>query len=141
MNFSDLFTNFAFIGLMIVGVLGFIITSQTDNGITNGVNNNTLINGSFSNLRSNLTSFSEDAQNQKDLFESENPTAGFGEIILFSIVSGGKVFNSMIIGVWNILIRFPVIILGLDPAIIGVMSTLLIFTIIIGLWIIYKLGG
>ena len=47
----------------------------------------------------------------------------------------------MIIGTFNTLIKLPMVILGVDPIVSSVIGTMLILTIIIGLWIVYKLGG
>lgn len=141
MNFNELFITFAFIGLIIVGFLGFAINFQQDNNVINGFDNNTLINNSYVDLQDELGSFRDQGQTQKDLFESENPTAGLGTILLFSIVSVGKVFNAMIVGVFNIVIKIPAVIFGIDPIILGVITTLLILSIVVSLWVLYKLGG
>lgn len=140
MNFYELFFTFMVVGLVVVGIFGFTIGVQHDNNVE-GITSNSLINNSYNSLYSNLSTFNNKSQTQKDLFESENPTVGFGSLILFSIVSAGKVFNSMIIGVFNIVIRLPVTILGLDPVLVSVISTMLLLTVIIGLWVLYKLGG
>ena len=47
----------------------------------------------------------------------------------------------MIIGTFNTIIKLPVVFLGIDPIIVSILSTMLILTIIIGLWVVYKLGG
>lgn len=140
-SFYDLFVSFMFIGLVTVGLFTFGIGFQNDNDVSDKFNQNTIINNSFSDLQSQLGGLRDQGQAQKSLFESENPTSGFGTILLFSIVSSGKVFNSMVVGVFNTLITLPAVILGVDPIIISVISTLLLITIIIGLWIVYKLGG
>ena len=139
-KFLDLFTNFMMVGMVILSMFAFVIFFQEDNNIDNSLDENALMNDTFNSLRSNLGGLRESSQAQKTLFESENPTSGFGTILLFSIVSAGKVFNGMIIGIFNILIKLPVIVLGLDPAIVSALSAILILTIIIGLWIVYKLG-
>lgn len=138
-NFYKLFMSFMLVGLMTFSLFALIITSQEDNEISEKFIDNDLINNSYSSLRTDLTSFSNNSQTQKTIFEEENPTAGLGTILLFSIVSSGKVFNSMVIGTFNTLITLPTVFLGLDPIIVSVISTMLIITIIISLWIIYKL--
>ena len=140
-KFYDLFINFMLIGLIILSMFAFGIFFQQDNSVEEPFIDNSLMNETYSQLQTDLGGLRDQSQAQKTLFESENPTSGFGTILLFSIVSTGKVFNSMIIGTFNTLIKLPVVILGLDPVIISVLSTMLILTIIIGLWIVYKLGG
>lgn len=140
-NFHELFINFMIVGLVILSMFSFSVIFQHDNNVEDPFIEDTLMNNTYHNLYDNLDSLSESSQAQKTLFESENPTSGFGTILLFSIVSSGKVFNGMIIGVFNILIKLPVVVLGIDPVIVSVISTMLILTIIIYLWVVYKLGG
>lgn len=140
-GFLDLFKNWIFVGLMIFSILAFFITVQSDNNITDRLIDNTLINSTYSTLGSNLGELRNQSQAQKELFESENPTIGIGSILLFSILSAGKIFNGMIIGVFNTIIKLPIVVLGLDPILLSVLGTLLVVTIIFGLWAIYKLGG
>ena len=140
-KFYDLFINWMLIGLVVLSMFAFGIFFQQDNSVEEPFIDNSLMNETYNKLQTDLGELRDQSQAQKTLFESENPTSGFGTILLFSIVSTGKVFNSMIIGTFNTLIKLPVVILGLDPVIISVLSTMLILTIIIGLWIVYKLGG
>lgn len=140
-QFYELFTNFMLIGLVVLSMFAFGVFFQDENGVDNKFIENTIMNSTYHSLYEDLNSLSEESQAQKTLFESENPTSGFGTILLFSIVSSGKVFNGMIVGVFNTIIKLPVVVLGIDPVIVSVISTMLILTIIIGLWIIYKLGG
>lgn len=140
-QFHKLFISVVVLGLLIVSLLSFVILTQEDNNIDNKFIDNSLINNTYATLKSDLTSFRDDSQAQKTLFESENPTIGFGTILLFSIVSAGKVFNGMMVGTFNTLIKLPVVVLGFDPVVLSVLSTLLIIAILLGLWAIYKLGG
>lgn len=141
MKFSDLFTNFMIVGLVIIGILAFSFVFQDQNNAPNKLIENNLINSTYNNLYSNLNEYGSTAQSTKTLFESENPTSGFGTILLFSIVSAGKVFNGMIVSVFNVIISLPVKLLGLDPVIVSVLAAILIIVIIVGLWSVYKLGG
>jgi len=140
-KFYELFTNFMLIGLVVLSMFAFSVFFQEENNVEDPFIENTLMNNTYHSLYTNLNSLRDESQAQKTLFESENPTGGFGTILLFSIVSSGKVFNGMVVGIFNTLIKLPVVILGIDPVVVSVLSTLLILTIIIGLWIIYKLGG
>ena len=140
-SFQELFSNFMLIGLVVLSMFAFGVFFQQENNVDTPFIENTLMNKTYHSLYTNLNSLRDESQAQKTLFESENPTGGFGTILLFSIVSSGKVFNGMVVGIFNTLIKLPVVILGIDPVIVSVLSTLLILTIIIGLWIVYKLGG
>ncbi len=140
-KFYDLFINMMLVGLVILSMFAFGVFFQEENNVENQFIENSLMNSTYSQLRADLGGLRDESQAQKTLFESENPTGGFGTILLFSIVSTGKVFNGMVVGVFNTLIKLPVVFLGLSPIVVSVLSTMLILTIIIGLWIVYKLGG
>jgi len=140
-KFYNLFVNFMLVGLVVMSILAFTVVFQDENNIQNPIMDNSLMNSTYNKLRTDLGGLRDKSQAQKTLFESENPTTGFGSILLFSIISTGKVFNGMIVGVFNTLIKLPVAVLGVDPVIVSVLSTILVLTIIIGLWMIYKLGG
>lgn len=140
-TFNNMFKNMMMIGLIIFSILslGFIV--QEENDAEEQFKDNSLISKTFDSLESDLGNLRNQSQSQKTLFESENPTSGFGTILLFSIVSAGKVFNSMMIGVFNVIIELPVVFLGLDPLVVSVISAIFIIMIILGLWAVYKLGG
>lgn len=142
-QFTKLFQTFMFIGLIVFSMLAFSSFLQSENNVDESqrLTNNTLLSNTFSQLNQNFTSSGSRSQNQKTIFETENPTAGFGSFLLYSILSAGRVFNSMIVGVFNTLIKLPVVFLGLDPVVVGILSTLLVVAIIFGLWSVYKLGG
>jgi len=140
-KFYDLFINMMLVGLVVLSIFAFGVFFQEENNVENQFIENSVMNTTYSQLKDDLGGLRDESQKQKTFFERENPTGGFGSILLFSIVSTGKVFNGMIIGVFNTLIKLPVVFLGLDPILVSVISTMLILTIIIGLWIVYKLGG
>jgi len=140
-NFEDLFIKFMFVGIIVFAAFSFVFLFQSENAVVDGFGDNELINSSFNDLRTKLEGVEAEAQAQKDLFEKDNPVLGLVSLILTSIVSAGKVFNSMIVGVFNTLIILPVTFLGLDKIITSVLSTIFIVVIIIGLWRLYKLGG
>lgn len=138
--FADLFNKFMLIGLIVFCLFAFAITFQSENQAEDPFIGNSLMNDTYENLQEDLTSYRSTTQTQKDLFESENPVAGFGSILLFSIISSGKVFNGMIVGVFNTIIKLPVVLFGLDPIILSILITMLGFAIIFGVWRVLKLG-
>ncbi len=140
-KFEELFIGFALAGLLMVSIFSFGITLQANNEGGDKIEDVKILNDSYGELITDLGSSRDAAQTQVGIFDKEVPTAGFGSLILFSIISSGKVFKGFIVGTFNTLIKLPVSILGLDPVIPDVLSTLLILIMIMGLWILYKLGG
>ena len=116
-KFYELFINFMLIGLVVLSLFAFSVFFQRENNATEPFIENELMNNTYNTLYEDLDSLRDEGQAQKTLFESENPTSGFGTILLFSIVSSGKVFNGMVVGLFNSLIKLPVVILGIDPVV------------------------
>jgi hypothetical protein len=140
-DFKDIFINLALAGLIVFCIVALGITLQQDNNAPENITDNALINSSYSNLRSGLQSIDSNASSQRVLFEKENPTITFGALILYSLISAGKVFTNVLVVIFNILIAVPASILGIDPVIFAVIGGLFIGIIILTLWYLYKVGG
>lgn len=140
-KFEELFINFALGTLLIVSIFAFGISLQADNNASESITDNALLNSSFGQLQEDLGGMRDKTQTQRELFEEETPTTGFGSLILFSIVSSGKVFTGVIAGTFNVLIKLPIVLFGVDPIVSAVLSSILGVMIIFGLWFVYKLGG
>ncbi len=140
-KFESLFVSFALAALLVVGLFAFGITLQEDNNADEKIIDIPILNNTYGSLKSDLESNQANSQNQLDIFETEEPKTGYGSLLFFSIVSSGKTFTGVIIGTFNLLIKLPTIVFGVDPVISAVLSTIIIISFILGLWILYKLGG
>lgn len=140
-QFYKFFMQFMLVALMTVSIFSFVITVQENNNSPEKIINDSIINQTYQDLKTETLSFREQGQNQMNLFREENPISSFGSLIFYSIISVGKVLDNMVINIFNLLINLPVKFLGIDPAIVSIISIMIISTILIGLWIIYKVGG
>lgn len=139
MGFKTLWISFVLIALVVFALMSFIVQFQTDQGDST-ILENTVFNKSYQALQTNLTSFSATAQGQKENFESDPPTVSFGALVVFAIVSSGQIFSGMIIALYNIFIVLPATFLGIPEIVISVLSAVLLVTIILVLWRLYKQG-
>ena len=140
MAFKELWINYALVGLLVFSLLAFIVQFQTDNSQSETILENPLVNKTYMGLQTNLSTFGSTSQGQRGTFEAETPTDSFGSLIIFAIVSSGKIFSSMLIGIFNILIFLPASVLGISPVVVSVLSAIIIITIIFSLWRVYKAG-
>lgn len=140
MGFKKLWINYALIGLFVFLMLAFIVQFQIDNSQPETILENPLINKTYQGLQTNLSTFGSASQGQRGTFEAETPTDSFGSLIIFAIVSSGKIFSSMLVGVFNLLIFLPASVLGISPVVVSVFSSILIISIIFLLWRVYKVG-
>lgn len=140
-NFQDMFGNFLWLGIFVLAGISFIIVLQDSNDASQPIIENPLFNESFNELSSNLDALESTSKIQYDQFIGEEPKAGFGSIVLFGIVSAGKTFGNVVIGLTTVLIKLPLVVLGIPATLFSAIITWVIISLIIAAWILYKLGG
>jgi len=140
MSFRKIFIAFALLGVFMFAFLNFGLDIARNNDVNQSILSDTQMNDSFNRLQANLSSYSAVSQGQRENFESELPTEGFGTLIIFAIISAGKVFTSLLVGIFNT-IFFPLSnIIGVSPVILGVFASIFLLTIIFAAWRVYKSG-
>lgn len=143
-QFNDFIGNFLMGALMFIAIFGLLVTIQADNNAPNPLINNEIFggeNGTFNQLRVNINDIENKSAIQYESFTEEKPVPGIGSIVLFTIVGVGKTFGSLTIDTFAILIRLPVVVLGIDPSILAILTSWLAIVLIIVLWKTYKFGG
>ena len=138
MDFKKLFINLALLGLIIFGIMSFAIIFQSDNSSTERLTNNTIINKTYNDLYSNLSNSQTTASQQNTIFGNVTPTESYGEVQIDSVVSPTKAFKSIILGIYNVIIKLPSQILGVSPVVTAIISAIFIMLLIIGIWAIWK---
>lgn len=140
MEFKKLFGNMALLGLFVFAFISFVIINQNNNGVADSdkITNNTIINSTYSDLSSNLTNSQTQAQTSSNTFGAITPNQEFGELEVTSVVSPTRIFKTLTIGTFNVLIALPMRVLGVSPIVSAVLSSVLILLIIIGIWAIWK---
>ena len=140
-SFRELFITFALIGVFVFASIGFIVQTQIDNDVDSTILENEVINKTYTNLETDLDDFGSKAQTQKESFESEIPERGFGSLIIFAIIGAGQKFTGMITGVYNIFIVLPASVLGISPIVIGVLTAMLVVSLVLLIWRVYRAGA
>jgi hypothetical protein len=138
MDLKKIFINMGILGLLVFGLMTFILTTQLDNNVEFPITNNTLINESYGFLSSNLTGVQPNSQTSLDVFQNVTPNENLGVWEVTPIVSPTRAIRTMTIGLWNILIKMPMVILGVSPIVAAILSGILIILLIIGIWAIWK---
>lgn len=138
MDFKKVFINMLVVGVIVLGIISWIITTQQQNNTAELITNNTLINKSYGNLYGNISSTQEQAGTASTNFGNTTPTQSYGIVDVSSVVSPTNIFKSLIIGTYNTLIELPIKILGVPPIIAGVIDAILILFIILGIWAIWR---
>lgn len=140
MGFQKLWVDMALFGLFVFAFFSFAFNLQADNQVSGveTLQEDPLLNKTFGDLNTQLGEVEEKTKTQKEAFEQENPLSGFGELIFLTIISVGKIFNGIIIGIYNVLIVFPANVLGIDDTVVGIVGGILIVVVIITLYLLYR---
>ena len=131
---------FGIVGLFIVAFLTFAFTIEQDNGVVNGLSNNSILNKSVVNLTGTFSSLESKANSENEGQDVESPLESSGSLVFFSIISAGKTIKSIIIGVFNAIIIIPASILGISSIVTGLFGSILILTLVLLAWRLYKAG-
>jgi len=138
MDLKKLFSNMAITGLLIFSLMTFIVMTQYESSVENPITNNSIINSTYSDLSRNLTNSGDEAKTASSNFGNITPTQEYGELEVTSIVSPTKIAKTITVGFWNIFIKLPQIVLGVDPLVASLLSSILLLLLIIGIWAIWK---
>ena len=138
MQFKNLFISVLTVGVVILCIFQFVIITQTDNNTEYLITNNTIIDDSYGGLYTNLDTAGNTANTSSDKFGDITPTQSYGIVDVTSVVSPTKLFRSLLVGTYNVLIELPVKILGVPPIIAGVIDAIIIFLVILGIWAIWR---
>lgn len=140
-NFENLTIKFILSALMLISIFSFITITQSDNNAVDPIRNNAIFNDSVGLLINKIDNGTSSAQGKYEAFNSEEPAQGVGSIILFGIVSVGKAFSQIIFGFFGAIIKLPLIVLGIPASVYNLIIMWLIIAVIVGVWLLYKLGG
>ena len=138
-SIKSIIMNMIILGIFVFGIMNFIIIMQVNNSVSpeNRITNNSLINESHGNLASSLNQQTA-AETSLNSLEDVPPTEYVGDLDVGSTVSATRTARSIIVGLWNIYIQLPLIILGVSSVVAGAITSILLIFIAIGIWAIWK---
>ena len=143
-RFNDVIGNFLFAALILVALFGLIVGIQFDNNAPNPLTDDPIFggeDGTYNQLQSKISDIDNKSSQQYESFSDEKPDPSFGSIVLFTIAGVGKTFGSLGIDLFTILIKLPVVVLGIDPNILSLITSWLAIALVLALWATYKFGG
>jgi hypothetical protein len=139
-DFNKLVGKFLIAALLISSFFIFIVTTQSDNDSIDPLRNQESFNRSLESLLENIDESTTSAEEKYGVFNSEEPQRGLGGINLYSVVSVGKTFSSIVFGFFGTIINLPLIVLGIPSTVYSLLITWLIIFVIAALWVFYKYG-
>lgn len=137
-NFEDYPKNFLLAGLFVICMITFAVMLGNNYGQSEALMKSDQID--FSKLENQINQTSSDAQKWGEAFKSDNLFVATGTLVLFSIWGIGKL-------IWGSVTTFSTIffdgassVLGVSPIVTGVVTALLIISLIFALWKVIKAG-
>lgn len=138
MDFKELVSAFAFFALLVIAIFSTVIVTQDANNAPQNINENTLVNDTFNDLLGNLSDAQNTGETVSGVFGTITPQQDVGVLDVTAVVSPTKIFKTFTIGLFNILIRLPMQILGVNPVVASVISAILVLVLIIGIWAVWR---
>lgn len=137
---KNLFINFALAGLFIVALVSFVAQVETNNGVTDGIMNDEILNKTIVDLDTSLGGFQTLTDNQSINQDTEDPQTEGGNLLFLSITQTGKTLKSMIMGVYNVIVVLPSKLLKIPQLAMIVISSIVSIVLVLGAWRLYKAG-
>ncbi len=139
MDLKQIYITIGLLGVLLLGILTFIVTTQTENNVAVPITNNSRINEAYSDLNETLYETQLESQEASNVFGNTTPTQRqLGELEVNSIVATTRIAKSIVTGLWNIFIKLPQVILGVSPVVAALISSIITILLIIGVWAIWK---
>lgn len=138
MDLKTIYTNMVMAALLIFAMMSFALIMQNDNNAPEKLLDNELINQTYGDLFVNLSTNQENTQTSNDVFGNFTPNENLGVWEVTPIVSPTRGFKTLTVGFYNILVQLPMKVMGVSPIVASVISGILIFLLIIGVWGIWK---
>lgn len=139
-GFRNIVIAFLLVGLFMFSLISFGVELAADNEINQTILSHPTINSSYQKIESNLSTAASTASGQRANFETEIPTESFGSLLFYSIVSAGKVFGGMMASMYNLITGSFSEVLGVSPIVLGTITAIILMSMVLLAWRVYKSG-
>lgn len=137
-GFKEYVIKFLLGSLFIVCLFAFAVNFTTDQGKDAGVIDDGNLN--FDELEESVNETSEDAEAWGEAFRSDNLFVSLGAIVLFSIWGVSKLIWTSVINLFSLIFDSLSTVLGVPSIVIGVVTAILIVSMIFSIWRLVKRG-
>lgn len=137
-SFKGIIIKFLLASLFIVCIFSFATRFTTDQG-----KSSTLIDDGNLNLdalEEEINETSESAEAWGEAFRNDNVFVALGAVIMFSIWGVGKLIWTSVINLFTLILDSASTVLGVPPMVLGVLTSILIISLIFALWRVIKRG-
>ena len=138
LGMKSIFIIFLLTGLFLVSLYQFGLGVASSYGKPASLIDDPRIN--MSGIESQLSQASSDADDKFESFAKDNLFVTAGEIVLFSVWGIWKLVGGTIKAMYTILMGGLVNVIGIDPMVVGVVSAILLISLIFAGWRLIKQG-
>lgn len=141
-NFKPMVISLVLISLFAFTFIQFGILFGSDNGAAVQIDDSEAINTTFSNTETKLEDFEDSSGAQRDSFTQETPETGSGEAgftvpAIFNILSN---FDDLAFGFFNLIFGGLADMLGIPTIVLTTLAGILLFSIIMLIWAVIRIG-
>lgn len=142
MAFKNLVINSLLIGLFVFCIISFGVMLSQENYTNVTVTSNPAIQKVFGNISKQLNESEATAQAQRQAMESEsaNPVITALGFVFRSILSAGAVFMTSVVSMFNVLFVLSYETLHISPIITGTILAIILVSLILAIWRLYRAG-
>jgi len=130
-------------GLFTFALINFGVFLSISHG-SGTILENEVINRTFTNLQANLSEVQSTTEGQKESFFRTIPVIGEISVILETIVEVGKGMTEVVRGMFSLFAELVAVTLGIGEesakVVIGIFTAIMIFSLIILAWSVYRSG-
>jgi len=138
--FKSLIIGALLVGLFIVAFLQGFNQLAIDNDKPNVLLENDALNRTITSINTSIKDVDATVNKTKVKFEEEKSSVATGFFLLESIFSAGRTFTTMVVAVFTGTFTAFAEILGVPTIVIGVVTAILLISVILMLWSLYKTG-
>lgn len=137
MDLKHYVISFLLVALFFFSIFTFLTTFIYDN---QDIENLSLEYIGLNDIEQQLAESNENAEGWRQSLEQENPVLSFGALVLFSIWGVGKLIIGSVVTVYSIVIGGLSHILGIPALVTGVITAILLISLIFAIWKMIKTG-
>ena len=141
LEFRTFIVNFILIGLVLIASISLGVNIAIDNGSNNTIISDEDLNRTFNRMSSNLTNAQNIMNDSRSSLDDELIEPPTGAFILTSIIGAGKSSINMATLMYNVTFGFIFKRLNISPIIIGVVSSIVILSLLFLAYKFWKTGS
>jgi len=138
-SFRNFIISLLLLGLFVLAIGNFIVTTQLNNGVNDTILNDPNFNATFTSIQSDLGNVEDQGQAQREGLEGENPTTGSNNLI-FDSISGIKRFTATTVSISDLTFGLIASTIGVSGLVLSVFLGMILIVGGILFWRVIRSG-